>query len=117
MRGVSVVPRSPGGRDGALVHLGRKAAQALLRQDPGDPEEQTGWRGALQDAAHVSNHHPDVLGIADDLYRTGHTYIAPDPIRKYAETELTAMPDGPGHWLLQGLLEHLQNHSDTPGCT
>lgn len=105
---MSVASKGPDGRDGAMAHLGKKTAAALLVQDPGDPNEQTGWRGALQDAADVSRHQPDVLQVADDLYRDGHTMTSPIAIHRYVTTTVQTILDGPGHWLLRGMLEHVQ---------
>lgn len=53
--------RFPGERDGAMAHLGKEIALALVQHDAGDPDEPSGWRGPLQSAADLSRQDPGVL--------------------------------------------------------
>ena len=110
---MSVVRRSPDGdRDGAMAHLGKKVARGLLENDPGDPEDHSGWRGALQDAADLSRQDPRVLRVADEIHQAAYDITTPAAVRAYATSTLVVVPSGPGSWVLRGMLERLEAIAD-----
>jgi len=105
---VSVVRRLPGDRDGAMAHLGKEIARGLLAKDPGDDEGRSGWRGGLQRAADLTRQDPGVLTIADEIHRAAGDITTPAAVRAYAMSTMTVIDDGPGFWVLGGMLEHVE---------
>jgi hypothetical protein len=102
---VDACGKATGERDGAMVHLGKEIARALVEQDAGDSDEPSGWRGALQRAADLSRHDPGVLTIADEIHRAAGDLGTAAAVRAYAMSTLVVIHDGPGFWLLGGMLE------------
>ena len=104
---MSVVPRPPGDLNDALRALGAQIATSLVAQLAGHPGWHTGWRGALQDAADLSQNDRGVLTVADEIHQAAHDLTTPAGVHVYAESTLSTIPEGPGRVLLRGMLEHL----------
>jgi hypothetical protein len=88
-----------------VARQGKVLARALVDLDAGDVEEQSGWRGALQRAADLSRQDPGVLTIADEIHRAAGDLTTPAAVRAYAMSTMVVIYDGPGFWLLGGMLE------------
>jgi hypothetical protein len=100
--------RTIGERDGAMAHLGKEIARALFEQDAGGPDGPSGWRGALQRAADLSRQDPGILAIADDIHQAASDLATAAAIRAYAMSTMVVIHDGPGFWLLGGMLERAE---------
>lgn len=94
------------------MHLGRRVAEHLLERFAGESERGTGWRGALQSAATLTENDPGILLIADEVYRAAPDLRAPAGVRAYAMSTLAIVPEGPGHDLLLGMLDHTDSTDD-----
>lgn len=91
-----------------MAHLGKEIARGLLAKDPGDDEGRSGWRGGLQRAADLTRQDPGVLTIADEIHRAAGDITTPAAVRAYAMSTMTVIDDGPGFWVLGGMLEHVE---------
>jgi hypothetical protein len=103
--GMNAPERPVGDRDGAMVHLGKEIARALVDLQAGDPDEPSGWRGALQRAADLSRHDAGVLTVADEIHQAAGDLTTTAAVRAYAMSTMVVVHDGPGFWLLTGMLE------------
>jgi hypothetical protein len=91
-----------------MAHLGKEIARALGERDAGDPDEPSGWRGALQRAADLSHQDPGVLTIADEIHQAAGDLATAAAVRAYAMSTMVVIHDGPGFWLLGGMLERAE---------
>lgn len=87
---------------------GDATARALCAHFGGDPEEGTGWRGALQAAATLSGDDAEILGIADEVYALAHLLRDRAAVRTYAEATVPTMHGAPAAAFLGGMLERVR---------
>jgi hypothetical protein len=90
-----------------MAHQGKQVALSLLFDERGWPEDPSGWTGGLQVAADLSRNHADVLLIADEIFSIAGDLRTAAAVRAYAASTLAVFPEGPGHWLLRGMIERL----------
>lgn len=90
-----------------LAMHGDTAAWALCSRFGGSPEDGTGWRGALQAAATLSEDHQEILRIADEVYALSHLMVDAPAVRTYAEATIPTMQGTPATAFLHGMLEHV----------
>jgi hypothetical protein len=91
-----------------MADLGKEITRALVQHEAGDPDEPSGWRGALQRAADLSRQDPGLLTIADEIYQAAGDLTTAAAIRAYAMSTIVVIDDGPGFWLLGGMLERAE---------
>ncbi|WP_026910442.1 hypothetical protein [Patulibacter minatonensis] len=97
-------PHDPAQHDAAMAHYGSRVARALLRDEPGDAEGGSGWRGHLQIAADRSGQDAGILQIADDVYAASTRLAGQGVLRAYGEVALMTVGTVAGESFLRGLL-------------
>jgi hypothetical protein len=78
----------------ALWDLGEAAGRALVAADPGDADGESGWRGALQVAADVTDGDDEVLRVADETYALASQLTSVSRVVTFAEVLRTTV-EGP----------------------
>lgn len=71
----------------------------------------SGWRGALQAAADLSDQDSEILRVADEIYAFAHLMRTPEAIRTYAEEAITVIRGDLADRFLLGMTDQI----DAPG--
>lgn len=93
----------------AIALHGDAAAWALCARVAGDPDDGSGWTGALHAAADASDYDDELLRIADDIFVLAPILTDGLAVRRYAEAVAPELRGSVARTFVAGMLVYVDD--------
>ncbi|MEV4419515.1 hypothetical protein AB0L40_05990 [Patulibacter sp. NPDC049589] len=91
-----------------IARLGDTVAWALCARTPGDVDRGTGWGGALHAAARASDHDPEIVRIADEVFRLAPQLDGLAAVQRYVDATEPGLTGSAAKAFVRGMRAHLE---------